>query len=58
MDEFYVQAKATFHVVLMNPDPHGSLLILVGWIRIQILGKMSQEKRKKLRNVIIELLNF
>jgi hypothetical protein len=42
---------------VLGPDPHGSALILVGWIRIWIQeGKNDPQKYKKFRNFMFELL--
>jgi hypothetical protein len=67
LDVLYVQAKATFHVVFfitritrsdVDPEP--------AWIRIDFdrldpdpdPGENDHKKRKKLRNVFIEELDF
>jgi hypothetical protein len=53
-DQYPVQlwnpnAGKGFNVV--DPDPHGSTLILDGWIRIQV-GKNDSQKSKRGRNVL------
>jgi hypothetical protein len=42
-----------------DPDPHGSTLILVGWIRIRIhrRAKMTQKNRKNEEIFCFEVLD-
>jgi hypothetical protein len=37
---------------VVNPDPHGSALILVGWLRIQE-GKNDPQKQKQNTKIIV-----
>jgi hypothetical protein len=42
----FLKEETTHEVSVLDPDPHGSALILFGWIRIRAKKTLKREKSK------------
>jgi hypothetical protein len=51
------KTKFLHFIAVLDPNPHGSAMILVDWIRIQVRKNDSQKKRKKVKKCIVLILS-